>query len=448
MVLKRQTQESFVNYSLNFSHNKIVEMINDDDVNFIDGSVSNNQTFNLSIINSNGSKENLHNFNSSQTLSIRFRHMSILTSGCFWKKIQVKGRLYGGMTISGEAYTGTYNESSSGFIRANGLAENYMIQYEEFEGGIIANAVVNNVTELSRIVVSNIIGPSLRTPYSIVVDDDGNIYTCNYGDMVLQITPTGEYSVFAFTITSLDNFGNYPLDLTIDGDGNIYTCNYSSNNVSKITPWGMNNSSILGTTGSKPTGIVIDSDGNIYTANYGSNNVSKITPDGVSTILGTTEIKPIDLAIDSEGNIYTANYGSNNVSKITPDGVSTILGITGKGPHGIAVDSEGNIYTCNSFFGAYNSDNVSKITPAGVSSILGTTGSRPEGIVVDGEGNIYTSNYDSDNVSKITPAGVSTIFATTGRGPTKITIDSEGNIYTANVTAGNVSKISMSLFSE
>ena len=64
MVLKRQTQESFVNYSLNFSHNKIVEMINDDDVNFIDGSVSNNQTFNLSIINSNGSKENLHNFNS------------------------------------------------------------------------------------------------------------------------------------------------------------------------------------------------------------------------------------------------------------------------------------------------------------------------------------------------------------------------------------------------
>ena len=408
MVLKRQTQESFVNYSLNFSHDKIVEMINDDDVNFIDGSVSNNQTFNLSIINSNGSKENLHNFNSSQTLSIRFRHMSILTSGCFWKKIQVKGRLYGGMTISGEAYTGTYNESSSGFIRANGLAENYMIQYEEFEGGIIANAVVNNVTELSRIVVSNIIGPSLRTPYSIVVDDDGNIYTCNYGDMVLQITPTGEYSVFGFTITSLDNFGNYPLDLTIDGDGNIYTCNYSSNNVSKITPWGMNNSSILGTTGSKPTGIVIDSD----------------------------------------GNIYTANYGSNNVSKITPDGVSTILGITGKGPHGIAVDSEGNIYTCNSFFGAYNSDNVSKITPAGVSSILGTTGSRPEGIVVDGEGNIYTSNYDSDNVSKITPAGVSTIFATTGRGPTKITIDNEGNIYTANVTAGNVSKISMSLFSE
>ena len=59
MVLKRQTQESFVNYSLNFSHNKIVEMINDDDVNFIDGSVSNNQTFNLSIINSNGSKERI-----------------------------------------------------------------------------------------------------------------------------------------------------------------------------------------------------------------------------------------------------------------------------------------------------------------------------------------------------------------------------------------------------
>ena len=110
---------------------------------------------------------------------------------------------------------------------------------------------------------------------------------------------TAQQSFAASSI--LGTTGTSPYQIVIDTAGNIYTSNSDSDNVSKITPAGV--SSILGTTGDNPIGITIDADGNIYTANLDSNNVTKITPAGVSSILGTTGDNPFGIVVDTVGNL-------------------------------------------------------------------------------------------------------------------------------------------------
>ena len=266
-------------------------------------------------------------------------------------------------------------------------------------------------------------------PYNLTMDGSGNIYTPNYGtNNVSKITPVGVSSILGTT-------GSGPIGITIDDLGNLYTVNVGANNVSKITPDGV--SAIFGTTGIQPRGIAIDATfGMVYTCNFGSNDVSKITPEGVSSILGTTGGGPISIVWNEvSGKVYTANNGSNNISKIAPTGVSANMGTTGFDPTGMVIDGLGNLYVCN-----YADNNISKITPDGVSTIFSTTGTGPISINIDGLGNLYTANNIDNNVSKITPVGVSTIIGNTGAGPRGILIDGS-NIYTANLRGNNVTKL-------
>ena len=277
------------------------------------------------------------------------------------------------------------------------------------------------------------------SPYGIVLDSVGNIYTVNFGNNnVTKITPGGASTIFG-------NTGIGPQAILIDSAGNIYTANSGTNNVTKITTAGI--STIFGTTGLNPVGITIDSAGNIYTANKDSNNVTKITTAGISTIFGTTGSNPMGIAIDFAGNIYTANYTAyyttgDNITKITPAGISTNFDMFVTGfPTAITIDSAGNIYTSN--FGYFGIDETTKTTPEGVSAVIGVgkSGNNTRAITVDSAGNVYAANSGSNSVTKITPVSISTIHGTTYLAPVAITIDSAGNIYTANQFSNNVTKI-------
>lgn len=277
---------------------------------------------------------------------------------------------------------------------------------------------------------SAILGSSGQYPYNIAIDNDGNIFTCNFSaNTVTKITPDGVSSILGST-------GANPTNIAVDIYGNVYTANYNSNNVTKITPDGV--SSIFGTTGIQPRDLIVDSTGNVFTANAGSNNVTKISNTGVSTIYGTTGANPQSITKDIFGNIFTTNYSENTVSKITNDGVSIIFGTTGNLPNGIATDLAGNVYTANT-----GSNNVTKITIDGVSSILGVTNDQPRAIITDELNNIYVANFGSNNVTKITPLGISSIFAYVGTNPSGIVLDKFGNIYTSNNNSHNVSKITV-----
>ncbi len=272
---------------------------------------------------------------------------------------------------------------------------------------------------------SYILGTTGISPWDIVLDSEGNVYTSNVSSKsVSKITPDG-------TSTILGTTGEIPRGITIDTQGNIYVINSGDNTVTKITPSGV--STILGSAGTGANDIAVDQQGNVYVNNNGPNTVTKITPQGVSTTFASVASNPQCITIDAQGNVYTAS--PNVVNKITPSGVSTILGNTLYHPLDIIVDDLGNVYVSTA------GNQVVKITPSGVSTSLGYVGSSPYGIALDSSGNVYTSNALSDNVSKITPDGVITVIATTGLGPMAIVVDPAGNVYTANSNSNNVTKI-------
>lgn len=272
---------------------------------------------------------------------------------------------------------------------------------------------------------SYILGTTGISPWDIVLDSEGNVYTSNVSSKsVSKITPDG-------TSTILGTTGEIPRGITIDTQGNIYVINSGDNTVTKITPSGV--STILGSAGTGANDIAVDQQGNVYVNNNGPNTVTKITPQGVSTTFASVASNPQCITIDAQGNVYTAS--PNVVNKITPSGVSTILGNTLYHPLDIIVDDLGNVYVSTA------GNQVVKITPSGVSTSLGYVGSSPYGIALDSSGNVYTSNALSDNVSKITPDGVITVIGTTGLGPMAIVVDPAGNVYTANYNSNNVTKI-------
>jgi hypothetical protein len=299
----------------------------------------------------------------------------------------------------------TLSGVGSGFFTVNGSA---------------ANGVINSTN----------IATTGVAPYAVAADGQGNIYLANKSaNNVTKITPIGVTSILGTTGTS-------PFAISVDSDGNVYTANQGSENVTKLTAQGV--STVLMLTGNNPKSILVDAAGSVYTANSGaSNDVTKKTAQGNQTKINVEGSSPSGITIDAAGNIYTSNIVSNNVTKTTPQEVSTIFGSTGLQPYAITIDSAGNIYTAN-----YSSNNVTKITPQGVSSILGTTSGGPNAIAIDAAGNIYTANYSSNNVTKITPQGVSSTYGTTSNYPTGITVDSEGNIYTANYGSSNVTRFS------
>ena len=300
----------------------------------------------------------------------------------------------GFFTINGNAANGVINSTN---IATTGVAP-YAVAADGQGNIYLANKSANNVTKITPIGVTSILGTTGTSPHAISVDPDGNVYTANQGsDNVTKLTAQGVSTVLMVT-------GNGPNSI-LYAAGSVYTANSgTSNDVSKKPAQG-NQTKINLAAGSSPSGITIDATGNIYTANRGLNNVTKITSQGDASTFGTTGLEPAAITIDSAGNIYTANYSSNNVTKITPQGVSSILGNTSGGPNAITIDAAGNIYTAN-----YSSNNVTKITPQGVSSTYGTTSNYPTGITVDSEGNIYTANYGSNNVTKFsaTNSGVFT----------------------------------------
>lgn len=140
MIFKRQTNVSSATYTLNFSHDKIVDMLNDEDVKIEDGNVSANQIFTLSLIEPNGTRQYLYNLRPSQKLSIRFKSTIKSEADCSWLKIKntaIKDyKMIGGVVVGGNKtiINCIYNPRSSG-------------------GVIVGGSSVDNLTMIGGVVV-------------------------------------------------------------------------------------------------------------------------------------------------------------------------------------------------------------------------------------------------------------------------------------------------------
>jgi serine/threonine-protein kinase len=229
-------------------------------------------------------------------------------------------------------------------------------------------------------------------PYTVALDDKGNLYVSDLDPRMREISPAADVSTLAGTSTQgfadgdVDTALFYPGNSMIaDAPGNIYISDNYNCRIRKISAGGkvttiagdgevgFNDGNGTVAEFHFPGGIVMDHQGNLFVADRGNNRIRKIAVDGqVSTFAGFSLPGDLDgrgslaqfmhlsdLVIDNRDNIYATD--EHRIRQITPDGVvSTIAGTTTSGykdgegtsaqfnfPSGLGIDARGNIYVAD-----------------------------------------------------------------------------------------------------
>jgi sugar lactone lactonase YvrE len=322
----------------------------------------------------------------------------------------------------------------------------------------------------------------LYTPYSVAVDDVGDIYIADFGNERIRevAASTGDIS-------------------TVAGDGSL---GYSGDG-------GAATSAEL----NQPTGVAVDGAGDVYVADYandrvravGGNAYSLPGPGLINTLAGdgvggysgdggradNAEIyQPTGVAVDASGNVYIADQFNQRVRKVTASTgkISTVAGdgtggYSGDGgiatsaemqnPNGVAVDSAGNIYIADTY-----NNRIRKVTAStGIMSTVAGDGAKgysgdggaatqaelnyPFGVAVDAADNIYIADVYNSRIRKVT-ASTGTISTVAGDGvggysgdggaatsaelyaPNGVAVDSAGNIYIADTSNSRIRKVTAS----
>ena len=144
----------------------------------------------------------------------------------------------------------------------------------------------------------------LNTPYSVVLDDAGNLYIADFGNnLVRKVDAAGVISTVAGTVA---------------GDGSSLR-----DGVPATAAWL-----------TLPSGLALDRAGNLYISNLGKGRVRKVDAAGViSTVAGggmeyfggdggpataAQLSSPWGVALDGAGNLYIADSGNNRIRRVRP----------------------------------------------------------------------------------------------------------------------------------
>ena len=270
---------------------------------------------------------------------------------------------------------------------------------------------------------------------------------------------TAGYSGDGGTATSAEL--NAPNSIVVDNAGNVYICDWLNNVVRKISATTGNittvaGNGIAGYTGDGgaatsaelnwPQSIAIDSSGNLYIAEYRNNVIRKVnTATGIITTYAgspsggfsgdggpaasATLIQPVAVSFDNAGNLYIGDDGNIRIRKVAA-GSGIITTIAGNGTRGFSGDGG----------------------PA-ISAEL----NNPYRVVSDSKGNLYFPDASNNRVRKIDTTGIITTYAGTGTAgysgdggpamsaelntPISLAIDPADNIYVSDNSNSRLRKI-------
>ena len=317
------------------------------------------------------------------------------------------------------------------------------------------------------------ISASLNSPYSVDLDDQGNLYILDSDNHRVRkmdrttgiITTIAGNGVAGYsgdgglaTSASLDT----PVDMALDEDGNIYISDRRNHRIRKVdaitgiitTVVGMGAAGFSGDGGPAtfsqlryPFGISLDANGDLYIADLGNQRVRKmnISTGIITTIAGTGTggfsgdggpatsaqfYNPFDIAIDKQFNVYVADLVNRRIRKIdaTTNIISTFAGngtVGYSGDGGLAIDAQIN---------------------------------EPRRIALDHQGGLYIVDIGEHRIRKIdlTSSIITTIAGTGEAGfsgdgniatqaklnfPDAIAFDGSSNIYVADLTNHRIRKL-------
>lgn len=207
------------------------------------------------------------------------------------------------------------------------------------------------------------------------IDGVGNIYVgdmglapARLGETVWQVTPDGDFSVYAEGQGLLGASGNLMLP-----NGTLYQSSFTGGTVSQITSDGtVTEIASEGLTG--PVGITADEANNLYIADCRGRGVDKISPDGVVTPFASGGLFscPNGITRDPAGYFYVLNFRGGNLLRISPDGLVVEEFATFPGHNGgHVIYGNGQLYVV-----ARGANQIYTVSLAGEVTLLAGSGAR------------------------------------------------------------------------
>jgi sugar lactone lactonase YvrE len=243
----------------------------------------------------------------------------------------------------------------------------------------------------------------LNNPYSVAVDNVGNLYIADTFNKVIK-----KWTAANTNVTTLISVLNYSLGVAVDCMGNIYFSKGEFGNNCAIEEWTVANTNFITLVSSGlygPYGVAVDGAGNVYFSDYGFNVLNKWTAanSNVTTLVSSGLSMPSGVAVDVAGNVYIADFENHAVKKWTSaNSTVTTLAASGVGnPRGVAVDGAGNVYIADADEEVYKWTAASGIVTTLVSGLY-----SPYGVAVDGAGNVYIADTYNNAIKELCRAFV------------------------------------------
>ena len=284
----------------------------------------------------------------------------------------------------------------------------------------VSNGIITTVAGSGRNGSSDDGSPAVNAalnPGSVAVDVSGNLYVVDWNSCSIREISNGTISTIAGTGAFPSNVAcrpgsvdgpalgvsfSFPWSVAVDNNGNVYVADEGANRVIEIAN-GIATAVLNPTTGPSPEGVAVDGAGNLYVAD--SSGVVELSNGMVTPLLApcrsifgakgdngpainATSCNPTAVAPDVAGNLFIAE--SERVRKIANGIITTIAGNGGTGfsgdggpalqatldgVRGLAVDPAGNVYLAD-----IGGSRIRRLTPS-----PGGPSSAPVPVIASGD---------------------------------------------------------------
>jgi sugar lactone lactonase YvrE len=268
-------------------------------------------------------------------------------------------------------------------------------------------------------------------PQNIAIDDLGNVYVTELGNMRVQkFNNDGEFlKAWGSSGTGSGQFHS-PAGIAVF-NGTVFVVDTQLHNAQKfdlngkfLSKWGAEGKEqgqfLL------PNGIAVSPDGEIYVVDTGNQRIQKFTPNGEfisefgeSGIGDGKFVSPIGITIDNKENIFISDPGKNKIFKFDSKGVySQSFGPNFAGfsimPQGMVTDPSGNIYvvdTGNNRILLLSQEGTT-LTSWGSMGIANGQFKTPKDIALDKNGYLFVVDSNGHRIQKFGSPIVSSIDQT------------------------------------